>query len=159
MIRPIVLAAAMMASTAAPAQALDPLAFFSGKTRGDGTLKIVFQTRVPVRIESFGRPDGHGGMTLDQTIHEGAKPARDRRWVLRPTSPTTMVGSITDTPGQVHGRLAGNKLYLNYTMKGGMKASQVLTLQRGGRTIVNKMTVRRLGLVVARVEETIRKLD
>ncbi|WP_310468597.1 DUF3833 family protein [Sphingomonas sp.] len=147
------------AATAAPAQTLDPLAFFTGKTRGDGSLKIVFQSRVPIRIESFGKPDGRGGMTLDQTIHEGSKPPRDRRWVLRPTSPTTMVGTITDTPGQVHGRLAGNKLYLNYTMKGGMKASQVLTLQKGGRAIVNKMTVRRLGLVVARVEETIRKLD
>ncbi|MEO5972131.1 MAG: DUF3833 family protein [Sphingomicrobium sp.] len=159
MIRPIVLAAAVLASAPAHAEALDPLAFFTDKTRGEGTLKIVFQSRVPVRIESFGRPDGRGGMTLDQTIHEGAKPPRDRRWVLRPTSPTTMVGTITDTPGQVHGRLSGNKLYLNYTMKGGLKASQVLTLQKGGRAIVNKMTVRRLGLVVARVEETIRKLD
>ena len=159
MIRSIVLAATLLASAPATAQALDPLAFFTGRTRGEATLKIVFQSRVPVRIESFGKPDGRGGMTLDQTIREGAKPPRDRRWVLRPTSPTTMVGTITDTPGLVHGRLDGNKLYLNYAMKGGMKASQVLTLQKGGRTVVNRMTVRRLGLVVARVEETIRKLD
>ena len=47
--------------------------------------------------------------------------------------PTTMTGTITDNPGPVSGRLDGNRLLLNYTMKGGLKAEQVLTLQPGGR--------------------------
>jgi hypothetical protein len=37
--------------------------------------------------------------------------------------------------------------------------SHVRTLQPGGRTRTNRTTVKRLGLVVARVEEVIRKLD
>jgi hypothetical protein len=48
--------------------------------------------------------------------------------VLRQTSPTTMTGTITDNPGPVRGRVEGNRLLLNYTMNGGLKAEQVLTL-------------------------------
>ncbi len=158
----IILAAALLASCAeapAPAQKFDPQTFFTGPTRGEGTLKILLRPSVPIRVETEGRPDGRGGMVLEQTVHEGSKPPRQRRWVLRPTSPTTLTGTITDTPGPIRGRLSGNRLFLNYTMKGGLKTDQVLTMQPGGRTIVNKMTVRRLGIVVARVEETIRKLD
>ncbi len=153
------LAACTAAPAPAPAQTLDPLAFFTGKTRGEGSLKILLRAQVPIRVETVGRPDGRGGMTLDQIVYEGAKPARERRWVLRPTSATTMVGTVTDTPGEIRGRLSGKKLFLNYTMKGGLRTSQVLTLQPGGRTMVNHITIRRLGVVVARVEETIRKLD
>ena len=151
--------ALLVCASAASAQAFDPLTFFTGRTRGDGTLKILLRTPVPIHIQSKGNPDGKGGMTLDQTIHEGSKAPRDRRWVLRPTSPTTMVGTITDTPGKVRGRLKGKDLILDYGMKGGMKAHQVLTIQPGGRTVINRMTVRRFGIIVARVEETIRKLD
>ncbi len=114
---------------------------------------------VELQVESMGRPDGKGGITLDQTIKEGSKPARKRRWVLRRTSPTTMTGTITDNPGPVTGRLDGNRLLLSYTMKGGLKAVQVLTIQPGGRSLINRMTVRKFGLTVARVEELITKLD
>ncbi len=110
-------------SVPAPAAAptFDPLAFFTGPSRGEGTLKVMAKASVPIRVESHGRPDGKGGIILDQTIHEGAKPARQRRWVLRPTSSTTMSGTITDNPGPVSGRMDGNRLLLNYTMKGGLK--------------------------------------
>jgi hypothetical protein len=148
-------------SAAGPARAptFDPLAFFTGPSRGEGTLKVLARPGVPIRVESLGRPDGKGGMILDQTIREGSKPARQRRWVLRQTSPTTMSGTITDNPGPVKGRLDGDRLLLNYTMKGGLKAEQVLTIQPGGRSLVNRMTVRKFGVPVAHVNEVITKLD
>ena len=146
------------AAPAAP-PTFDPLAFFTGASRGEGTLKVMTKPSVPVRVESQGRPDGKGGIILDQTVREGNKPARQRRWVLRPTSPTTMTGSITDNPGPVRGRMDGNRLRLNYTMKGGLKAEQVLTLQPGGRSLVNRMTVRKFGIPVAHVKEVITKVD
>ena len=42
-------------------------------------------------------------------------------------------------------------------MKGGLKAEQVLTIQPGGRTLVNRMTVRKFGMPVAHVDELITK--
>ena len=42
-------------------------------------------------------------------------------------------------------------------MKGGLKAEQVLTIQPGGRTLVNRMTVRKFGIPVAHVDEVITK--
>ena len=151
------LALALAASQ--PAPVFDPLAFFTGASRGEGKLKVAMKPTVAVRIESFGKPDGKGGITLDQTIREGGKPPRQRRWVLRQTSPTTLTGTVTDTPGPISGRMRNGRLHLNYTMKGGMKAEQVLTLQPGGRVVINRMTVRKFGIPVAHVEEVITKLD
>ena len=135
------------------------MTFFTGPSRGEGTLKVMTKASVPIRVESEGRPDGKGGLILDQTIREGSKPARQRRWALRPTSATTLTGTITDNPGPVTGRLDGNRLLLNYVMKGGLKAEQVLTIQPGGRSLVNRMTVRKFGIVVAHVNEVITKGD
>lgn len=160
--RIIFLAAGLAAcSAAAPSQppTFDPLAFFTGPSRGEGTLKVIARPSVQVRVESHGRPDGKGGIVLDQTIREGAKPARQRRWVLRQTSPTTMTGTITDNPGPVRGRLDGDKLILNYAMKGGLKAEQVLTVHPGGRAVSNHMTVRKFGMPVAHLNEVITKVD
>ncbi len=164
MIRMLFLSLALVGcGGAAPAAAapvtFNPLEFFTGPSRGEGTLKVMTKSSVPIRVESEGRPDGKGGIILDQTIHEGSKPARQRRWSLRPTSPTTMTGTITDNPGPVKGRLDGNRLLLNYTMKGGLNAEQVLTIQPGGRSLVNRMTVRKFGIVVAHVNEVITKGD
>ncbi len=162
MIRTICLALALTAcGAAAPAAppTFDPLEFFTGASRGEGTLKVMTKPSVSIRVESQGRPDGKGGITLDQTIQEGNKPMRARRWVLRQTSPTTMTGTITDNPGPVSGRMDGNRLLLNYTMKGGLKAEQVLTIQPGGRSLINRMTVRKFGLAVAHVEEVITKVN
>ena len=164
MIRTLFLSLALVGcGSAAPAPAapptFDPLTFFTGPSRGEGTLKVMTKPSVKIRVESEGRPDGQGGIILDQTIHEGSKPARQRRWSLRPTSPTTFTGTITDNPGPVLGRMDGNRLILNYTMKGGLKADQVLTIRPGGRALINRMTVRKFGISVAHVDEVITKGD
>ena len=158
---PILAVALVGSSVAAPAAppAFDPLAFFTGASRGEGSLKILTKPRVPIRVESHGQPDGKGGLILDQTIHQGDKPPRQRQWVLRPTSPTTMRGTISGNPGPVNGRMDGNRLLLYYAMKGGLKVQQVLTIQPGGRSMINRMTVRKFGVPVAHVEEVITKVD
>jgi len=151
--------AACSVPVAVSAQPFDPLVFFTGPSRGAGTLKVTLKAPVPIRVESVGKPDGKGGIVLDQVIREGTKPPRNRRWTLHSTSPTTLTGTITDTPGPVSGRMVDNRLLLNYTMKGGLKAEQVLTLQPGGRSVLNRMIVRKFGLLVANVEETITKVN
>lgn len=44
-------------------------------------------------------------------------------------------------------------------MKGGLAAEQFLYLQPDERTLLNRMTVRKFGLVVARVDERIFKSE
>jgi hypothetical protein len=44
-------------------------------------------------------------------------------------------------------------------MKGGLGVDQQLTLQGDGRTLLNRMRVKKFGLEVATLKETIRKLD
>jgi hypothetical protein len=159
----ILLIATTLAACSVPAPAtpptFDPLAFFTGPSQGEGTLKVLARASIPIHVQSRGRPDGKGGIVLDQTIREGDKPARQRRWVLRQTSATTMTGTITDNPGPVRGTLDGNRLLLTYTMKGGLKAEQVLTIHPGGRSLTNRMVVRKFGLPVAHVDEVITKVD
>ncbi len=161
MFRPLILVVALVGCTAAaPASdpaAFDPLAFFTGASRGEGELRIALKAPVTIRVVSHGRTDGKGGIIIDQTINEGAKPPRQRRWTLRQTSATTMSGTITDTPGLVSGRMRNGRLHLNYKMKNGLKAEQVLTLQPDGRSVINKMVVRKMGLAVAHLNELITK--
>jgi hypothetical protein len=114
---------------------------------------------VTIGVDSRGKPDGRGGIVLDQVIREGAKPARSRRWVLRPTSPTTLQGTLTDAASPVVGSVSGRVLKLSYVRGDGTHASQTLTLRPDGRSMLNRMTIKRLGMVVARVDEVIHKLD
>ena len=149
---------AFAAEPAKPQPKLDPLEFFTGETRGEGTIKVMMKASSTVRSESRGTPDGKGGMILDQKVHEAGKPVRSSRWTLQPTSKTTLTGTVSNTPGPVTGRLNGNRLQLKYPMPGGLVAEQFMYLQPDRRTLLNRITVRKFGIVVARIEETIRKL-
>lgn len=156
----IAIVAALVASAepVQPQPQLDPLEFFTGETRGDGMIKVMMKAPTPVRVETRGTPDGKGGMTLDQKVYETGKPVRARRWILYPTSKTTLAGTVTDGAGPITGDLSGNRLHLKYRTKDGLAFEQWMYLQPNRRTMVNRMTVRKWGMVVARIEETIRKL-
>ena len=52
---------------------------------------------------------------------------------------------------------AGNRLLIKYTMNNGMKVSSVLTIEAGGRTGHNITVVRKWGMSVASLSETITK--
>ena len=149
-------APAYAAEPAKPQPALDPLEFFTGEVRGEGTIKVVMKPATKMRSESRGTPDGKGGIVLDQKVYETGKPVRISRWKLHPTSKTTLAG--TNDVGRVSGKLTGNRLLLKYPMKNGLTAEQYLYLQPDRRTLLNRMTVRKFGMTVAKIEETIRKL-
>jgi hypothetical protein len=70
-----------------PGANLDPVAFFAGQSHGQATLHKLFSDDVRVTVDSLGRPDGRGGLVLDQRIVEGDKPPRVRRWIIRPAGP------------------------------------------------------------------------
>lgn len=159
MVRPILFCLALASSGNVAAAAFDPFLFFNGSTRGDGTLKVAMKSDEQFKVESRGHSDGKDGFVLDQVIHRGSKPPKQRRWFLREVSPNILVGTISDSPGAVHGRIVGNSLLLNYPVKGGLRAEQVMTSEANGKAVLNNIVVRKLGIVVARVREIIRKLD
>lgn len=146
------------AEPAKPQPHFDPLDFFTGETRGQGTVKIIMKPAYTVRVETHGTPDGKGGATLDQKVYETGKPVRVRRWVLYPTSKTTFAGTLTDAATPIKGELSGNRLHLKYKMNDGLAFEQWMYLQPDHKTVLNHMTVRRWGIVVAHINETTRKL-
>ncbi len=148
--------AAYAADPARPQPELDPLAFFTGETRGEGTVKVMMKAATTVRTESRGTPDGKGGMVLEQKVYEAGKPVRSSRWTLQPTSKTTLKGTVSNARGPVTGHLSGNRLHLKYPMPGGLAAEQYMYLQPDRRTLLNRITVRKWGMVVARIDETVR---
>lgn len=147
----ILLAAAALAS-------LNPLNFFSGTTHGEGTIKTLFRGTQVIHVASHGRADGRGGIYLDQNVAQGNEAPQARHWFLHPTSATTLTGTLApDATGPVTGSLSDRVLTLEYPMKGGLLAAQTLTLQPGGRVLLNHMIVKKLGLTVATIEERISK--
>jgi hypothetical protein len=137
---------------------LDPIAFFMGRSHGDGTLDTVAAAPASVTVDSIGRRQG-ATLLLDQTIHQGSKPPRVRRWTMRPVAPGHLTGTLTDAAGPVSVIVTGPRATIRYVMPNGMQVEQQLALQADRRTLLNHLQVRRFGLRLATVTETIRKLD
>jgi hypothetical protein len=78
---------------------------------------------------------------------------------MRRVASGSYTGSLTDAEGPVHVTVSGPRAHIKYRMPGGVKVDQQLTLQSDGRTLLNRLQVTKLGLRVATVDETIRKLD
>ena len=145
------------ADTAAPP--FPVLRFFDGRTEGRGTLKIAFKAPQAISVQSRGRVDRDGTLAVQQTVTEGRMPARMREWRIREMSPGRYSGTLSDATGPVSGKTEGNRLHLSFRMKGGLDADQWLTLAPGGRSAHNVMVVRKLGVTVAALDETIHKID
>ncbi|GAA4714077.1 DUF3833 family protein [Sphingomonas lutea] len=158
---PLALAGCMDDSTpaAAPGATLDPVAFFAGRSMGEGTLDLLVGKSEQIRVRSLGRRDGNGGLVLVQEIRQGDNAPRRRSWTLRPNGAGRYTGELTDARGPVDVEVAGGLARIRYTMKNGMAVDQTLALQPDGRTLRNSFNVRKFGIQVARLDEVIRKLD
>ena len=151
--------AAILLVVAAPAHAaFNPVDFFRGHTRGEGTHKVIFQSAKTIKVESFGRAEKDGSMIIEQTIHEPGKPARSRAWRLRQTGTNRFEGTLTDAASPVRVDVAGDSVRIRYKAKNNLDFDQLLTPD-GPRQVRNKMRVKRFGLTVAHFNEIIRKLD
>ena len=143
----------------AGAPALDPVSFFSGHAEGRATLHKLVGSPEAILVHSSGRSDGQGGVLLDQRIEEPRKPARTRSWHLVPVGPGRFTGTLTDASGPVTAAVAGPRLLIHYPMKGGLKAEQTLILRADGRTLDNHLSVTKLGLRLAHLDEVITKTE
>lgn len=132
--------------------------FFSGRTEGDGQVRIVLAASHPIRVHGTGHIEADGTLVLDQTVEAAGKPAKQRQWRIRQVAPGRYAGMLTDATGPVAGDVSGNRLHLAFRMKGRLDVQQWLTLAPDARSARNHMIVRKFGVVVAVLDETIRKL-
>jgi hypothetical protein len=133
----------------------DPIVFFTGKTEGTGRLKIMFSHSKTMHVSGVGVRQDDGVLVLDQSVVTQGDRPKTRQWRIRQTGPDHYTGTLTDASGPVTLTVAGNRLRIRYHAKGGLLFSQVLTLQSGGQVSQNVMNVRKLGMVVATIRETI----
>jgi hypothetical protein len=134
--------------------------FFSGRTAGEATLKIIWRDPVAVRVQGEGQVLADGTLVLNQLVERAGKAPQRRQWRIRPAgAPGRYSGYLSDATDLVRGAVEGNQLRLRYSMKDGLTVTQYLYLQPDGRSARNVMTITKLGVKVARLDETIRKLD
>ena len=137
--------------------AFDPVAFFTGQTHGNGKLDQVLKDVRTVTVDSVGKPESDGSLTLTQRIAMQGDPPRTRVWKLKNVAPGRYAGSLTDASGPVETVAVGRAIRIRYPMKGGLRVEQWLTARPGGRVIDNSMTVTKWGLQVATLRERIEK--
>ena len=154
-----IVAASAILAAAAPAPVLDMTAFFTGRTHAENVLKVVFKRPARLVVDSVGGKGDRGDFVLIDTVQEEGKPGRERKWVMRPAGPNRYTGVLSDAVGPVDVVVTGSEATIRYTMKGGLNVVQQLELLGDGRTLTNKVVVRKFGLKFASVEGKIRKLD
>jgi hypothetical protein len=151
------LSAVVVVASSAQAE-FNPVDFFRGRTHGDGTLKIIFQSAKTMSVDSEGSTEKDGSLLLKQVIHEPAKPPRIRYWRMRQTGAHSFAGTLTDASGPVQVDVARDQVRIRYTATNNLNFDQVLT-PVSPREVRNVMKVKRFGLTVAHYNEVIRKLD
>ena len=142
----------------------DPVRFFSGHTRSSG----VFENRAGeptkrVRTETWGRMVGDE-LRMEQELFVDGEPRQRRSWRMRRLDAHHFEGTANDIIGKVRGEAYGNYFRWTFTLalKPGnslfnVRMTQHMYLQPDGRTMVNRSTIRKLGVVVAQVTEQFRR--
>lgn len=156
------LAAPPQAASLPPAAAgprFDAIRFFTGATQGRGRLRIMLHHARAVRVQGTGHLDPDGTLVLDQRVEQEGQAPTTRRWRIREDAPDHFVGTLSDATGPVTGETQGNRLHLSYRSKGNVRIDQWLDLSPDGRSAQNRLVAHKLGLAVAHLDETIRKLD
>jgi hypothetical protein len=154
----VLLLCAGIAAAAPEKPKLDLPAFFTGRTHAENVLKIAFHRAVPLRVDTVGKVEGKQFVLVD-TVHEGDKPARIRKWVTREVSPGHYRGTLSDATSPVDIVVSGDRAVVQYVMKGGLRVRQQMNLLADGKTIANHVVVKKFGMRFATVEGKIRKLD
>lgn len=136
----------------------DAIAFFSGHSEGEASLRVLWRRPTPVHVVSDGRIERDGSLVLVQSITEAGKKPRRRSWHIRAVAPGRYAGTLTpDAVGPVSGAAGPGRLTLAYPMKGGMQVAQELVLAPGGQAAENLLKVSRFGVTIAVLRETIRR--
>jgi hypothetical protein len=139
---------------------MKPLAFFDGHTVSWGMVETAGGAPdTPFTSDMVGTTDPDGTLHLTQhfSFADGRKP--ERVWTFRRTGDHTYEGTANDVDGPAEGEAYGNLFHWTYTLELSpgnalkkVSMEQWMYLQPNG-TMVNRVTIRKLGLVVAMVTE------
>ena len=161
--RPLAALAIFGLAAASPAAAsgagnLDLIGFFTGRTHAESQIKVAFRKPVRHVTDTVGKKGANGDLILIDTINEEGKPTKIRRWTMRPAGPGRITGSMSEATGPVQVTVDGGEAVIRYKMKGGISIEQHLQL-KDSRTLSNRVSAKKLGVRLGRLEGTIRKLD
>lgn len=158
--------AAALSSVAAPemagqtsASAFSPIDFFSGNTAGEGVFRRIAARHRAVHVRGRGTVRDGDTILLEQRVEVSGKPPRDRRWTLHALGDGRYTGVLSEAVGPVTGEVRGSVFQIRFHAKGGFRIQQTMRLQPDGRTLQNHLVVRKFGIRVAVLDETIRKLS
>jgi hypothetical protein len=154
----MILTALLLAAATPVHTAFNPVEFFHGRTRGDGILKVIFQSSKRIVVDNEGTAEKDGWLLLKQTIQEPNKPPRIRYWRLKQAGPGRYEGTLTDAASPVRVDVEGSHVRIRYRGKDHLNFDQML-VPIGPREVRNRMRVKRFGIVFAHFDEIIRKVD
>ncbi len=138
----------------------DPTKFFAGRTRGEGTLVVRLGGNRTISVEGTGHAEEDGSFNLNQRIKFSDGTIETRTWRLRRMDASHLTGILSDARGGVSAETKGNLFHLRYLMRQpAVYMEQWMYLQPDGRSVVNIAQVTVLGVLWARLSETIMKLD
>jgi len=136
----------------------ESLRFFEGRTEMVSLVKVAL--RKPYRSRTLGQgsiaPDGT--LSLVQQVREDGKPPHQRQWRIQQIGPRSFAGTMSEAIGPVKVQELGGKFRFKFRMKGNLAVEQWVTPLPGGKSAQSRITVRKLGMLVAISDGTIRKL-
>lgn len=132
---------------------------FSGRSEGNGKLRLFFGKKRHFHVESHGYDQADCTFRLDQTVIFEGQPSKERTWLLKTDRQNHYTGTLSDAAGGVTGLTNGSLLKLKYRLKGPLIMHQTLNLLRDGKTIDNVGKITLLGITVGRLHETITRKD
>ena len=152
---PVLFLAAPVASAEQP---IDPLRFFEGRTVVDGVVKVMFHKPYKTHSVGKGEIERDGSLTLVQEVIDEGKPPHERRWRVRSTGRDTFSAMMSEAVGPVAIERTGDDYVFRYKMKGKLSVEQILSPLPDGRSARNIGKVKHMGVVVAKMTGTIRKV-
>lgn len=144
---------------AAPTPVFAPERFFEGKTEGNGTLKVIMKSAQTVKVRGMGRIEGDT-LLLEHVVERTGEPVERKHWRIKKLGMGRYAGTLSDAVGPLSGDASGNRLHFKYRLKkGSVDVEQWIYLRPDGQSAVNYMTLRRLGMQVGTLQETIRRVS
>jgi hypothetical protein len=145
---------------AGPGPQIDPIAFFTGHTHSWGVLEN--RRGAPseiVRTETTGEAEGPDGLHMMQRLWVGDDPPQTRDWHMRRTAPGHYAATANDMVGTATGIAAGRAFHWRWVLatEPGNPIRNVTMdqwmYQFDDGSVMNRTTIRKLGLVLAEVSE------
>lgn len=149
-----------LAQVARREAAFAPEIFFAGRTRSEGAFLGASKPGDRFTGETRGRREPDGATTFDQVIRFDDGKVRRRDFRLVRTGPATLEVTGSEVVGVARGEIGGQTLRLVSTIRSDpanplldVEFEQIMELQDDGRTLRNRSTIRKLGIVLLEADE------